>query len=62
MVTSQGERGGEGRGPKKEGVLSVRANEKRQLRSGVIQRDARSGFPPKEQFLKKKLKKFSPHH
>jgi hypothetical protein len=59
MVTSQGG-GGRGRGgwggPTKEGVLSVRANEKRQLRTGVIQRNARSGFPPKEQFFKKKLK------
>jgi hypothetical protein len=56
MVTSQGWTGGEGGGPTKEGVLSVRANEKRQLRTGVIQRYARSGFPPKEQFLKNKLK------
>jgi hypothetical protein len=48
MVTSQGrKRGGEGGGPTKEGVLSVRANEKRQLRTAVIQRYARSGFSPK---------------
>lgn len=47
-------------GPTKEGVLSVRANKKRQLRTGVIQGYARSGFPPPPQknkfFLK--IKKY----